>query len=303
MPLQTKRPILRIPVKLTAELNLWLQMDLQTLTKELLVKLNEISLENLPILERAHRSIKVCRNLLSIFKREILVNDFDSLNDEIYFFKQTKQIPLAELIYFSEIHSFEIQFPKADKAAQLKFIKKKITKLNRFFLYNLDFGQYIKSGATHFDKEYYTRDHLDTYHITTSKFYFQDPDFCIPRDMLLGKYKAYDSLVGYMNEKQLKIKSGLNGKYLNRKPAEKIDWPFSNTDWVELVYALYAAGLFNKNKLSIVKLSKMLQEIFNFEPKEIYKSFQDIKNRKNSRTLFLDQLAASLLKEMDKSEG
>ena len=106
-----------------------------------------------------------------------------------------------------------------------------------------------------------------------------------------------------MNEKQLKIKSGLNGKYLNRKPAEKIDWPFSNTDWVELVYALYAAGLFNKNKLSIVKLSKMLQEIFNFEPKEIYKSFQDIKNRKNSRTLFLDQLAASLLKEMDKSEG
>ena len=167
-------------------------MDLQTLTKELLVKLNEISLENLPILERAHRSIKVCRNLLSIFKREILVNDFDSLNDEIYFFKQTKQIPLAELIYFSEIHSFEIQFPKADKAAQLKFIKKKITKLNRFFLYNLDFGQYIKSGATHFDKEYYTRDHLDTYHITTSKFYFQDPDFCTPRDMLLGKYKAYD---------------------------------------------------------------------------------------------------------------
>ena len=81
MPLQTKRPILRIPVKLTAELNLWLQMDLQTLTKELLVKLNEISLENLPILERAHRSIKVCRNLLSIFKREILVNDFDSLRN------------------------------------------------------------------------------------------------------------------------------------------------------------------------------------------------------------------------------
>jgi hypothetical protein len=41
--------------------------------------------------------------------------------------------------------------------------------------------------------------------------------------------------------------------------------------------------------LSIIKLSKNLQEIFDFTPKEIYKTFQDIKNRKNSRTLFLDR--------------
>ncbi|MDT0652030.1 RteC domain-containing protein [Autumnicola edwardsiae] len=34
----------------------------------------------------------------------------------------------------------------------------------------------------------------------------------------------------------------------------------------------------------------------------MYKTFQDIKNRKNSRTLFLDDLSASLLIEMDKRE-
>jgi hypothetical protein len=231
-----------------------------------------------------------------------LKEGFKSLDDEVEFFKETKQIPLKELIYFSEIHSFEIQFPKADNAAQLKFIKKKINKLNRFFLYNLDFGQYIKSGATHFDKEYYTRDYLETFHITTSKFYFQDPEFCTPRDMLLGKYKAYDLLVGYLNEKQHNIKKGLNGNFINKTSSEKIDWPFTNTDWVELVYAISAAGTMAKNKLSIVKISKLLQEVFDFEPKDIYKTFQDIKNRKNSRTLFLDQLTISLLKEMDKSE-
>lgn len=277
-------------------------MDLQTLSKELLVKLDEIRLENLPILERAYRSIELSRNLLSTFKREILVNDFESINEEIIFFKQIKQIPLVKLIYFSEIHSFEIQFPKADKAAQLKFVKKKINKLNRFFLYNLDFGQYVNSGSTHFDKEYYTRDHLETYHITTSKFYFQDPDFCTPRDMLLGKFTAFHNLVHYMDEKQNKIKSGLNGKSMIAKPTEKMEWPFTNTDWVELIYALSAAGMAKKNKPSIVKISTILQEIFDFTPKDIYKTFQDIKNRKNSRTLFLDQLTASLLSEMDKSE-
>jgi hypothetical protein len=277
-------------------------MDLETLGKNLLVTLDEIRLENLPIIEQSYRSIQLSRNLLSTFKRNILTNDFENVEKEIIFFKKIKQVPLVKLIYFSEIHSFEIQFPKADRAAQLKFVKKKIGKLNRFFLYNLDFGQYVKSGATHFDKAYYTREHLDIYHITTSKFYFQDPDFCTPRDMLLGKFKAYISLINYMDQKKNSIKNRVNGNSVNIKPTEKIPWPFTNTDWVELLYSLSSAGMTKQKGLSIIKISKILQEVFDFTPKEIYKTFQDIKNRKNSRTLFLDQLTASLLSEMDKSE-
>ena len=279
-----------------------MQMQLETLCENLLEELNEIRLENLPILEQSYRSIGLCRNLLRTFKREILANDFESVDEEIVFFKKTKQIPLVKLIYFSEIHSFEIQFPKADKAIQLKFVKKKIKKLNRFFLYNLDFGQYVNSGSTHLDEAYYTRNNLDTYRILTSKFYFQDPDFCTPRDMLLGKFKAYHSLIGYMEQKHNHVKNGLNGKNVHIKPSEKIPWPFTNTDWVELLYALCASGMAKQNGLSIIRISKILQEVFDFTPKEIYKTFQDIKNRKNSRTLFLDQLTASLLSEMNKSE-
>ena len=277
-------------------------MDLESLGKNLLVELDGIKLENLPILEQSYRSIELSRNLLSTFKRDILVNDFKSIDKEIIFFKKIKQIPLVKLIYFSEVHSFEIQFPKVDRDAQLKFVKKKINKLNRFFLYNLDFGQYVNSGATHFDKAYYTRDYKETYRITTSKFYFQDTEFCTPRDMLLGKFNAFNALVNYMDKKQHDIKNKLNGKSVISKPNAKIDWPFTNTDWVEMLYALCAAGMAKQNSLSIIKISKILQEVFDFSPKDIYKTFQDIKNRKNSRTLFLDQLTASLLSEMDKSE-
>ena len=277
-------------------------MNSQILSKKLLKDLDEIKIQNENILERATRSITACRKLLTTYKKEILDKEFQTIKDEIKFFKETKQIPLTELIYFSEIHSFEVQFPKGNKNSQLKFIKKKLNKLNRFFLYNMDFGQYINSGATHFDKEYYTRDYLETFHITTSKFYFQDPDFCTPRDMLLGKFKAYISLINYMNQKKHLIKNRLNGNSMNIKPIEKIPWPFTNTDWVELLYALSASGIAKQKGLSIIRLSKILQEVFDFTPKEIYKTFQDIKNRKNSRTLFLDQLTASLLSEMDKSE-
>ena len=277
-------------------------MEFEEKNSELIKQIEDIKNNSAGIMECSNKSIIICRNLLSEFKKIIVANGFESLQEEVDFFKRIKQVPFSQLIYYSEVRSFEIQFPKGDRDAQLKFLKKKINKLNRFFLYNLDFGQYVKSRATHFDKAYYTRDHLDTYHITTSKFYFQDPDFSTPRDMLLGKFNAYTSLVNYMDQKKYFIKNRLNGNNVTIKSTEKIPWPFTNTDWVELLYALCAAGMAKQNGLSIIKISKILQEVFDFTPKEIYKTFQDIKNRKNSRTLFLDQLIASLLSEMDKSE-
>jgi hypothetical protein len=277
-------------------------MEFEEKNNELFKQLEDIKYSSAGIIERSNKSIIICRNLLSEFRKIIVDHEFKSIQEEVDFFKRIKQVPFSQLIYYSEVRSFEIQFPKADRAAQLKFVKKKISKLNRFFLYNLDFGQYVKSGATHFDEAYYTRDHLDVYHITTSKFYFQDPDFCTPRDMLLGKFKAYISLIKYMVQKKHSIKNRLNGYKVNLKPAEKIPWPFTNTDWVELLYALCASGMAKQNGLSIIAISKILQQVFDFTPKEIYKTFQDIKNRKNSRTLFLDKLIISLLSEMDKSE-
>ncbi|MAY88619.1 MAG: hypothetical protein CML02_18095 [Pseudooceanicola sp.] len=277
-------------------------MNSKRLSQKLLKDLDDIKNQNGKILELAWSSIKACRNLLSIYKKEILLNSFDTIQDEIIFFKEIKQVPLIKLIYFSEIHSFEIQLPKCDKHAQLKSIKKKIGKINRFFLYNIDFGRYVNSSATHFDREYYTRDYLETFHITTSKFYFQDPDFSTPRDMLLGKYKAYESLLIYLEQKKNYIRKGLNSKAIEVNPLERMHWPFSNTDYVELVYALCSKGLGKQNNLGIIQVSKKLQQLFDIETKDIYKTFQDIKKRKKSRTQFLDNLSTSLLLEIEKSE-
>ncbi|AIY12111.1 RteC domain-containing protein [Cellulophaga baltica] len=277
-------------------------MKLHLLAQNLEKQLLEIEENSKTIMQRSKHSIIVCTKLLGQFKKEIVNKGFDSISDEIYFFKHTKQIPLRHLIYFSEIRSFEIQFPKADKDCQRKFIRKKIQKVNRFFIYNLDFTQYTDSEETHFDKEYYTRDYMDSYHITTSKFYFQDPDFFTPRDMLLGKFRAYNRLVAYLDNRLHNLESSLKPTKTALKNTEKLIWPFTNTDWVELVYALSSAGVSKQNNLSISKVSKIMQEIFDFTPKDIYKTYQDIKNRKNSRTVFLDDLTTSLLSEMNKSE-
>ena len=278
-------------------------MNPELLSYNLLEELKEIKLDSKNIVEQSYRSAKVCRTLLCTLKREVFANGFNSIESEIKFFKVIKQIPLVHLVYYSEVHSFEIQFPKADKDCQLKFTKRKINQLNKFFFDNRDFGQYSDSEDSRFDKEYYTREGLNDYHITLSNYYFQDPDFCTPKDMLLGQYKGYCSLVNYLDERLFNLQDKLNTRPTISNKSEKIPWPFTNADWVELVYALSAAGLGKQNNMNIIKISQKLQEIFDYEPsKDIYKTFQDLKNRKKSRTQFLDFVTTALLSEMNKSE-
>lgn len=119
--------------------------------------------------------------------------------------------------------------------------------------------------------------------------------------MLLAKFKAYQQFIGYLESKSLGLKNYPKRNTLTYSE-NKLQWPFSNTDYVELLYALCLRGLGKRDKKSMMKVTQSLQQVIDYQPKDIYKTFQDIKGRKNSRTLFLDELAKTLLLEIDKTE-
>jgi len=85
-------------------------MEKKLLAKELLNELESIHSTTLDIIKQADLSIVLCRNLLSKFKKMVLTSDCKDQTKEIEFFKEIKQIPLSNLIYFSDIRSFEAQF-------------------------------------------------------------------------------------------------------------------------------------------------------------------------------------------------
>lgn len=264
-------------------------------------ELSELKQSDLDIKELAHLSTIKCQDLLRTFKKEILEKGFSYQKQEIRFFKKIKQIPMVPLIYFSEIHSFEIQFPKADRKAQQKFIKRKIQCLNQFFLRNLDFERYVDAGYTHFDAAFYSRDHINEYHLMGSDYYFQDPDFSTPRDMLLAKLRAYKLLLQYLDHRLVSLNHSdaqINGLLFS----DKLPWPFGDVAFAEMVYALFHAGLKNEN-LTIIQIYRKLQEVFDVEIKDIYKLFQEMKSRKKSRTAFLDKLMQALLEEMERMDA
>lgn len=275
-------------------------MELELLSKELQNELNSIQQTTLNIIKQSDLSIILCRNLLLKFKKYVIKNKFSSVNSEIAFFKQTKQVPLSNLIYFSELRSFETQFPRCNKDAQKKVIHKKLNKLNRFFVYNMDFVQYIEQGRVYQDDRYFTRAYFNKFNVTHSNYYFRDPDFSTSHDLLLSKIMANKNLIDYL-EIRLKNVDRINGTKI-KNPVKTFHWTASKAALVELIYALDEFKAINQGKAGLKETTALFQYIFNIDLGDFYKTHSEIKSRKKSRTKFLDDLSRGLLSRMDKDD-
>ena len=76
-------------------------------------------------------------------------------------------------------------------------------------------------------------------------------------------------------------------------------WTGSQTDLVELLYALVESGCLNNGNIQIKSAILFFQSIFQVDLKYYYHKYTDISNRKKERTVFLDKLKVCLTKKMD----
>ncbi|MDR0713881.1 MAG: RteC domain-containing protein [Bacteroidales bacterium] len=89
----------------------------------------------------------------------------------------------------------------------------------------------------------------------------------------------------------------------NPNPSSKLKWTGNVIEWVELIYALYAARKINDGNTFLKELFGQMGEVFDFEVKEFSNYFMNIKNRTDGhRTKFLDRLKVTLLKKMEDAD-
>lgn len=70
----------------------------------------------------------------------------------------------------------------------------------------------------------------------------------------------------------------------------------------ELIYALYAQGVFNNGNTDIKLIAKTFETAFNIDLGDFYHTFMELKARKINRTKFLDSLCEALIKKMDEQD-
>ena len=263
-------------------------------------QIKTIESEGQNIINISNLAIGLSQKLLLSLKKDIENRKFNSIDQEIYFFKKVKHIPLTKLIYYREIIRFETYFPKVNSKDQIKFVEKKLTALNQYFMRHIDFGHYIDLKCIHLDEYYFTRQNLvpDAYY--SMKIFYPDPNFNTSKDFLFGEFKAKKKLAGYIKSR-LTNENSL-GKIGVSLPLDKLKWTGNKIDLIELIYALKASGAISDGQTGIKEIASTCEILFDIKLGNWYRKFLEIRSRKIERTKFIDRLKLSLIRRMEDAE-
>ncbi len=264
-------------------------------------QLEQIESDEGNVLYKTKNCIQVCMSTMQQIKEKVCSFAFESKQDEIKFFKEVKPCFFSKIIYYLRLFHIETRRPVGDAKAEEHFLLKQNRRLTHFFENNREFYQYYRSGATYFDEQYYLRGSQDL-HLTVDAHYFDsDPGFRTSHDYKLAKLMAYEQLRHYLHKAlSLYATPPTPGSGSTAKPL--LTWTGSKTALIELLYALQSTGIFNNGAAEVKQIATCLQETFNVELGNYYRTFQEIRIRKGSRTQFLEQLQERLVKRMDETD-
>ena len=253
-------------------------------------------------IKMTNKGINLCNKVLTKLKEQIDKEDFESVEEEIHFFKEVKPAVMSYLIYFTEVRSCEIRKPKAGINFQIRFFEKEIKKVNKFFYRNIDFSHYMELGHNYLDHQLFTRNYKENFPFTPLVNYYQFPEFSTSHDMLWSKIKAMHRFLHYIRKSLEALRPGHN--YISpEKKHPVLLWTSSKTALTELIYALYSDGALNHGAADLSAITASFEDFFNIKLDNVYKTYSEIKARKGSKTKFLEELMINLQHKINKDDS
>lgn len=269
--------------------------------QEIQSKLEKVDLKNYEIsIELAQSMIQyLCCELNNIRAN---LNSFESVDEEIYFFKFIKPAILGPLLYFNKVKNLILSFPNGSTETQKKFYREELESLTFTHKRYSDLNKYYNAKFTHLDKEYFTRYQNSEFMQTESVYFVSDPNFSTAYDFQWSKIICNEYLKLYLEYNILRI---TNQFYISESRAAlqipKLTWTGSKAALVELGYAFEAGNFINNGKVDIKEIMQGIEILANIDLGDYYRTFTSIKQRGDT-TKHLTQLAANLKKRIEDSE-
>ncbi|MBD3904735.1 RteC domain-containing protein [Flavobacterium sp. F-328] len=246
-------------------------------------------------LHRIETVINIILKCLGEVKKYVVQNGFNSIDEEIYFFKHQKPAIVSKLIYYNAVYKIETKKPYGAKPIK-KYLNDELKKLKRFFDNNLEFYKYYRTNNSFIDDKLFVRGKHDV-KLSIDTYYFEaDHSFSTSHDYKAAKIIANDLIQVYLEDQLHNVNQKKTSDNSN------LIWTGSKAALTELIYALHSQGVFDNGNADIKNIAKTFEQAFDVNLGDFYHTYLELKNRKMNRAKFLDSLRDSLIKRMEEHE-
>ena len=268
-------------------------------------EIKRIEQQPIALLERIKQIIDVIQTSLTLLKRAVAEYQFQNPEEEIQFFKVWKPQISGLLMFYIRLYQIEKNRVGKSLSAQCKYLKMELENIQKSFLNN-SFYDYYRAGQTELDNQYFIRENYDILSDVHCHLLDRDSSFTTLHDSSVAEIIANNRLaeylsaqIEYVSDEIDSLSDKLHLKFTSIVDSKLLQWTDSKVALVEFIYAIYAGKCFNNGNTSLKDIAFCCETLFNIEIGDFYRIFLEIRNRKKSRTQFLDKLKEQIIKMMD----
>ncbi|WP_394678630.1 RteC domain-containing protein [uncultured Sphingobacterium sp.] len=251
-------------------------------------------------IDEAFHMVSFLDKTLSELKAQINQKGFESILDEITFFKRVKPEILGRLMFYNKVVKIEAYSPLNSELTEAYYTEQ-LKLLNKEYKKNIassDFYSYYRTGRSDKDEFYYRLGNINYFDGVDSFFFEVDRDFSTYYDYKVAQIKAYDLYHSYLSGKFGRVEPTNNDDFDISEDAE-FSWTDSKNALIELIYALHISRSVSNGRVGIRKISQLFEDIFEVSLGDIHHAFYQMKFRAGQRARFLHSLKYNLEQYMD----
>jgi len=269
-----------------------MKTDLEMLKKDGLSKLTMLK-----------QAILTVQQYLEDLRKLIEHYHFTDEEEEIWFFKVEKPRFVRWLVFYSELLNIDTTKPLGKDNKLKDHYNEQIRYINRFYRTHEFQYQYYRLGTDELDHLFFLRG-ASSKDIRLSSVPRVDPSFGTGHEYLFSRFMAFEMLQRHLNDLIVDEHHSLTSRPPAHFDKEKLKWTGESLNLIEILYALYSTGQINNGKTELSEIAEVFQGVFQVNLKRYYRRFLEIKQRKDiSKTRFLDEMRAALLKRIDDADG
>lgn len=262
------------------------------LLSDLETRISALKNENLSKLMFVEKVITLLLRVREGLKNYTRDYAFESIEEEINFFKHLKPILCGKLLFYKAIWQIESLRPQGNKETIKQYLIKQMDVIYDFYENHKFIYQYHVTDATYLDEIFFMRGKCPQLVLEN-----EDDFFITLCDMKFAEILGNELLLEYL---QNEINSLDNIKTLPL--SSNLKWVFPKRALVQLIYALYAKHCFGE-KATIRDITNWLECSLNIDLKDVYHTYKDFKERTMNPVNFLEELQSALLKKIEEDEN
>ncbi|UMQ43177.1 RteC domain-containing protein [Chryseobacterium sp. Y16C] len=251
-------------------------------------------------IDEAYHMVSFLDKTLTELKAQINLKGFESILDEIIFFKRVKPEILGMLMFYNKVVKIEAYSPINSELTE-PYYTEQVRLLNKEYKKHIassDFYSYYRTGRSDKDEYYFRLGNINYFDGVDSFFFEVDREFSTYYDYKIAQIKAYDLYHSYLSGKFNRQEPTDNTNFDINEDAE-FSWTDSKNALIELIYALHISRSVSNGRLGLRKISQMFEDIFEVSLGDIHHAFYQMKFRAGQRARYLHFLKHSLEQYMD----